>query len=342
MLKKIKIGKILAVIFITCLIWVWADLALDATFESAVTITVAKAATSELLVNFNDNQTSVNIENIIFKGPASKISLVQRQFNDGSFDTRFFFDPKLQAMTEPDEYSWDVLTFLRQNEKIKNLGITVESCQPEKIKVNVIKLVKKQLDIQCINENRAVIKTSSIEPAKIEMFVPEDWGGDTLVATLQLTRTEIERSKLTGSIEKTPFIELYGQRRDAQSTVKVSISPSQDSLIDYTITTPTLGIILSPILQGKYIVEVLNETAVIGSINIRATAEARAAYENMRYKVILEIDDSDIKQKESRRMLIYNFPPQFAGRGEIELKSQPVEAKFKLTPITAAETPPLL
>jgi hypothetical protein len=244
-------------------------------------------------------------------------------------------------MTEPDEYSWDVLNFLRQNEKIKKFGITVESCQPEKIKVNVIKLVKKQLDIQCINENRVVIKTSSIEPAKIEMFVPEEWSGDTLLATLQLTRTEIERSKLTGSIEKTPFIELYSQRRDAQGTVKVSISPNQDNLIDYTITTPTLGIILSPILQGKYVVEVLNETAVIGSINISATAEARTAYENMRYKVILEIDDSDIKEKESRRMLIYNFPPQFAGRGEIELKNQPVEAKFKLTLITPAETPAL-
>lgn len=339
MLKKMKLGKILTVIFITSLIWIWTDLALDATFESAVTITVAKSATNDLFVDFNENQTSVNIEQIIFKGPASKISLIQRQFNDGSFDTRFFFDPKQQGMTEPDEYSWNVLDFLRQSERIKKLGITVESCRPEKIDVNVIKLIKKQLDIQCVNENRVAIKTSSIEPAKIEMFVPEEWSGDMLLATLQLTRAEVERSKLTGSIEKTPFIELYGQRRDAQSTVKVSISPNQDNLIDYTITTPTLGIILSPILQGKYTVEVLNETAVIGSINIQATAEARAAYENMRYKVILEIDDSDVKEKEPRRTLIYNFPRQFVGRGEIELKNQPVEAKFKLIPITASETP---
>ncbi len=339
MFKKIKIGKILAVVFITSLIWIWADLALDATFESAVTITIAKASTDELLVNFDENQTSVNIEKITFKGPASKTSLAQRQFNDGSFDTRFFFDPKLLGMTEPDEYSWDVLSFLRQNERIKKLGITVESCQPEKIKVNVIKLVKKQLDIQCLNENRVVIKTSSIEPAKIEMFVPDQWSGDALLAKLQLTRAEIEQSKLTGSVEKTPFIELNDQRRDAQSTVKVSISPHQDNLIDYTITTPTLGITLSTTLQGKYVVKVLNENDVIGSINIRATAEARTAYENMRYKVILEIDDSDEKEKEPRRPLIYNFPPQFAGRGEIELKGQPVEAKFKLTPITAAETP---
>ena len=340
MLKKIKIGKILAVVLITSLIWIWADLALDATFESAVTITIAKASTNELLVNFDENQTSVNIEKIVFKGPARKISEAQRQFNDGSFDTRLFFDAKKQGMAEPDKYLWDVLGFLRQNEIIKKFGITVESCQPEKINVNVTKLVKKQLDIQCLNENKVVIKTSSIEPAKIEMFVPQQWSGDALLAKIQLTRTEIKQSQLSGSIQKTPFIDLYGQRRDAQTTVKVSISPNQDNLIDYTITTPTLGIILSPNLQGKYAVEVLNENAVIGSINIRATALAKTAYESMRYKVILEIDDSDVKEKESRRPLIYNFPPEFAGRGEIELKSQPIEAKFKLTPITASETPP--
>ena len=159
MLKKIKIGKILAVIFITALIWIWADLALDATFESAVTITIARAATDELLVSFDDNQTSVVIENIVFKGAASKISLLQRRLNDGSFDTRFFFDPKQQGMAEAAEYTWDVLNFLRQNEKIKQLGITVESCEPDKIKVSVIKLVRKELDIVCVNENRVPIKT---------------------------------------------------------------------------------------------------------------------------------------------------------------------------------------
>ncbi|HPS55263.1 MAG TPA: hypothetical protein PLP05_06675 [Sedimentisphaerales bacterium] len=341
MYKKLKIGKLSAAVCITALIWIWADLALDTTFESAVTLTVAKAATNELFVSFDKKQTSINIENIVFKGPTSKISLVQRQFNDGSFDTMLFFDHKLQEMAEPGEYTLDVRNFLKQDERIKKLGITVVSCQPEKVKVSVVKLVKKPLGIRCLNESRVVIKTSSVEPAQIEMFVPEEWSGDALMATLQLTKNEVELSKKTGYIEKTPFIELYGQRREAQSTVKISISPDQENMADYTITTPTLGIILSPILQGKYIVEVINENAVIGAINIHATADARTAYENMRYKVILEIDDSDVKEKEPRRTLIYNFPPEFAGRDEIELKTQPVEAKFKLIrlPVTAIETP---
>lgn len=88
----------------------------------------------------------------------------------------------------------------------------------------------------------------------------------------------------------------------------------------------------------------------MGSVAIRATPEAKRAYENMRYHVILEIDDSD-KDKSSppaagepaqeiRRDLVYNFPPEFLRKDEITLNQSPAQARFRLTPV-AAETPPV-
>ncbi|GAG58007.1 unnamed protein product, partial [marine sediment metagenome] len=108
-------------------------------------------------------------------------------------------------------------------------------------------------------------------------------------------------------IEKRPYVELAaGQRRDAATPVKIKLPLEEDRLSDYTITGATLGITLSQTLLGKYDVEVENLPDVIGGITIRATPEAKRAYEKMRYQVILEIDDEDAKSTEPpKRKLIY-------------------------------------
>ncbi len=59
----------------------------------------------------------------------------------------------------------------------------------------------------------------------------------------------------------------------------------------------------------------------------------------MRYHVLLEIDDSDKDNQSAeplRKELIYNFPPEYVRRNEILLNQQPVVARFKLIPVTAA------
>ena len=83
-----------------------------------------------------------------------------------------------------------------------------------------------------------------------------------------------------------------------------------------------------------YRVEVGNLNEVIGSIAIKATPEAKQVYENMRYHVILEIDDEDVKVPEPRREVKYNFPPKYVREGKIELDQAPVTAQFTLTPVT--------
>jgi hypothetical protein len=119
--------------------------------------------------------------------------------------------------------------------------------------------------------------------------------------------------------------------------------PEEDLLADYTITTARLRFSLSPNLQGKYKVVVDNLDEVIRTITIRATADAKRAYEKMPYQVTLEIDDEDATATEPlRRNLIYNFPDEYLRKDEIKLNQQPATARFKLVPLSSAETSPVI
>ncbi|UCE99020.1 MAG: hypothetical protein JSV82_07510 [Planctomycetota bacterium] len=338
MTKKIKFGKISAIVFLTILIWVWADLALDEQFTvSNVTISVAKSTNPNLWVSFDD-RSSVSIEKMVLKGPASKVADVKRKLNDGSLILEFFLDADLEGMVNPGEYHLSALNFLRKSDQIRQLGLTIESCLPETTAVTVAGLVKKNLTVKCVDETQNPLNAAITEPTQVAMFVPEDWGGEKLIAKVQLSRREIDQTRLL-AIKKVPFIELAtGQIRSAPTAVKIKMPPDEDLLSDYTITTATLGFSLSANLQGKYKVEVANLDEIIRAITIRATPDAKRAYEKMPYQLILEIKDVDAKSTEPlRKELIYNFPDEYLRKDEIRLNQTPAIARFKLIPMLTPE-----
>jgi len=338
MTGKINYGKIAICIFLTVLIWVWADLAQDDEFAVYnATITVAKS-NPNFWVSFDGYKSSVPVEKIVLKGPASKIAEQEKKLKEVS-RLEFDFDATQENMTEPGSYTLSMVSFLRKDKRIKRLGLTVESCKPDKLSVNVVKLVEKSLDVICVDEDQNPVKTKTIEPPKVDMLVPENWEGEKLIAKVQLTQREIEQAR-TSTVEKTPYIKLSdGQSRVAATAVKITTLPEQERLRSYTITTATLGLNLSANLQGKYKVEVTNLDAVMSAITIKATPEAKRVYENMLYQVILEIDDEDVKIAEPRRELVYNFPIEYVRKNEIELNQQPIIARFKLTPLPGTQTP---
>jgi hypothetical protein len=340
MLKKVKYSKIAVVIFLTILIWVWTDLTLDETLPvSGAKISIDESRPS-LWVSFG-GKSSISIDTIVLKGPASKISDVKRKIKDRSPSFEFFLDPEQEGMVEPNEPPLDVQNFLRKSDQIRDFGLTVESCKPDKLTVNVVELVERSLTVQCFDEGGISLKTKteSIEPPEAKIFVPRDWGRDKLTARVELTRNEIEQSR-SAPIEKRPYVELAPEQiRRATRAVEIKMSPEEDPLKSDTVTTATLGYCLSENLQGKYKVHVDNLNEVISSIAIRATPEAKQAYEGMRYQVILEIDDEDAKSKEPRRQVVYNFPEEFVSKDEIMLDQPPVTARFKLTPLSSAENP---
>jgi hypothetical protein len=352
---RLNFRKILATVVLTVLIWVFADLALDEEFSfSNAKISVAKSVNPALWVTFA-GQPAVSLEKVVLKGSARKIAEARQRINDGRFVREFYFDPEHEKMATPGEHLLNVAEFLKGADKVLQLGLTVASADPNMLTVSVVELQKKQLSVRCFDDNQNPLKVASIEPAQVEAFVPAEREGSALEAKVVLGKREIEQARLA-AVEKTPYVELApGQTREAATSVKITLPKEQERLQEYLITSVRLGFSLSSNLQGKYRVELVNPDAVMGTVAIRATPEAKRAYDNVRYHVILEIDDSDKDSRpdkiagtlptavgeagtELRRDLVYNFPPEFVRKDEIVLNQTPVQARFRLTPL--APTPP--
>ena len=341
MKNKVKYGKVFLVVVITVLIWVFADRAQDKVYPVPnPVIRVAKSANPNIWVSFSE-EPAVVLESLVLKGPISRVGDVKRQINEGSLATEFFLDPTQEReMTVPGVHPLDVLGFLRRSDKLDEIGLTVESCKPQTLFVDVQKLFKKTLTVKCVDENNNPVEQVTVEPAQVDMPVPEGWEGERLVGWVKLTSREREHAR-QGPVERKPYIVLVpGWTREVPTVVKIKVSPDENLLPDYQIKAPTLGIALSRALQGKYRVEITNLPTVTGAIAIRATLDAKLAYESMgttRFKVTLEIDDTDVGVEEGKRELVYNFPAEFVRRGEIELKGPPVVARFKLIAVPSGE-----
>jgi hypothetical protein len=115
MKRKIKYGKAVIVVFLTALIWIWADLAQDDTYTVRnATIAVVKSLPPRLWVTFGDAE-KVTIDQIVLKGPASKIAAVEREISTGVLNSVFWLDPEQEAMTDPGKHSLNIRSFLRNS-----------------------------------------------------------------------------------------------------------------------------------------------------------------------------------------------------------------------------------
>jgi len=336
MAGKYNYGKITAVVALTVLIWVWADMALDKEFSVYnAAVSVAKTTNPNLSVVFNDNSSGsvqrVILKEVVLKGPTSTISRVDKKLKEGEV-LEFVFDVARERMDRPGSYSLDLLPFLQKDEELKQTGLSVESCDPNEISVNVTRLVEKSLNVVCFDDNRNPVKTTSIDPSQVKMYVPAGWDGP---AEIKLTRSEIQQAALS-PIAKTPYItSTLGQTTLAATTVMIKTSAEQDMLADYTITNVTIKYCLSVNLQGKFKVEMENIPEVMGPVKIKATPEARQAYQDMGYHVRVEIDDEDVASPDSvkSKRVTYNFPIEYVQGGKIELVGQPALARFRLIPL---------
>lgn len=338
MAVKIKVGKILIVVALTVLIWVWADMSEVDTFKiPRATISVALSTSPDIWVRL-DGAASVLIEDVDIRGSASRIADIKRKLEDGSLSMEFFYDATQKNTKEP-KYSLNVVDFLKKSDRISPFGLTVESCKPETIDVEIVKLVEKLLEIRCKDKDNNPVKVKMIEPPRVDVFVPEDWQMDKLVAEVVLSRSEIE-SAGTVAIEKVPFVELSdGQSRQAAQLVKIVTLPGQEGLKEYTIASATVGIVLSPNLMGKYDVELLNQSE-LSMVTILATSEAKNRYQDQPCQMLLYILDEDAqKTTDQEKKVDYNFPDEFIKDEKIKQKGQHLEAKFRITPLAVSEEP---
>jgi len=337
MIRKPKFGKIAIVVFITVLIWVWADLALDEELPVySATISIVRS-NPQLWVSF-DNASSIHLEEMVLKGPLRKISEIRRKLEEE--ELKIDFDAAKEKMNEPASYHLPLLPFLKKDEEIKRLGLKVESCDPDMVSVKVVKLVSRRLDVKCVDEGGNPIGGATVDPVQVDMLVPEDWGPEKRIAEVLLTPREIEHARVS-PIDEIPYVRLAaGQTRQAPQSVKITMPPQPDRLSNYTITKTTLSIALSQTLMGEYDVKVTNLEEVLSYIAIKATPEAKQAYEmqSLPLRTLYILDEDKYNAEESKREIYYNLPEEFVSKNEIKLNQQPVIARFKLIPISSAET----
>jgi hypothetical protein len=341
-IKKIKPGKVAIVVFLTALIWVWADLALDERMTlTDVVVEVTKSSNPALWVCFvgerdeQDLQTSVPLDSVVLKGPASRVAEVKRLKNRGKLDLGLFLTPEQEGITKADVRALNVLDFLKGSTEFRQLGLTVESCEPKRLTLRVQELVKMSVAVECAGLNPSV-QVLSIQPETVEAYVPKEEVG-VRKATVRLTPEEQNRAKNV-AVEKTPYLELVpGQRRDVLGKVKITLAPAQNVLDSFRVSA-AVGLCFNQNMQGKYRVVLENDPTELAAVMIRATPAAQQAYAQAPYQLILYIQDSDrqVTEQPIQRAVVFNFPDEAVQRDEIKADQAAPVARFTLRPIVEA------
>ena len=109
--RRLKYGKIAIVVFLTLLIWVWADLALDETPPDRVAVIEVDDSSSESLwVSFR-RKSSTDIK-VTLTGPHSAFVALDRRLRNEGKRLTFSFDAEQERMIEEGGHSLDALAFV--------------------------------------------------------------------------------------------------------------------------------------------------------------------------------------------------------------------------------------
>lgn len=340
-----RLKRIAVVIFLTLLIWTWAYLALEEETTQTATLNISQTR-PDLFVTFDDKDTPVAMK-LRLKGSAAKVAELKRKLNAKDTDPDkerldFYYDAVTEKHPEPGTHALELLPFLNRSTKMRNLGITVESCIIEgdevaTITVIVDTLIEKWLTVKCFDETGAFLDHENIDPARVKMFVRQDYNSE---AKVTLTEQQIKKAR-EQSVYLPPYVELApGTQRFASTRVTIELPPAEVSLQDRPLQ-PTIGYIFSKGLQGKYSIELRNENELRETTQFRATDAAWALYKDKTpYQVLVEVRDGDESTEEVSREVVYNFPVDFVEKGQIKLKEPPRQAKFRLVPVSVEQSPP--
>lgn len=340
-----KLKKMLAVILLTLVIWAWAYLAQEETTRQMGSLKVNPRTGLDVLVSFVDYGSEVPLM-VTLKGPAAKVAELQKNLHAEEGDPEretleFYFNPEIEGRRRTGTYEINILNLLKETTKIQDMGLTVVSCEPETVMVDVQQLVEKELTVQAVDENRSVLLHESIEPARVSMYVPAEWSGDMLKAYLELTPAQQQRARETSVMGK-PYIRLYAggeeRKRFASIRVEVKLLSAEQRLLDKPLQ-PRIGFIFSSNLQGKYTAELLPESeSDFRTINLQATEEAFNSYRNTPYQVLVEVRDGDANiDGDIPREVIYNFPQDYVRKNEIRITPQsPQRVIFRLRKVPPA------
>ena len=353
-----KLKKILAVVFLTLLIWAWAFWSEEDEKTFSGSLQVSPATNPALLVSFIVDGKDWGQEvplGLVFKGVPTEIrklddSLAKNVSPDNPRQERlnYQYNPADYGFTETKRYPFNLLEFLQDKSKTKELALTLESYTVNErpvgqTEVNVEVLLKKQLSVVCLKENGTEIPGAITDPTRVEMYVRKGYNIGKAYVTLSVQEIELAQQQHLVSVK--PYVEMRaGLERYAQQEVEVKITKEtlQADILQPFQKPRGVGYIMSDNLLGKYMVKMdSGSESALRTINFRATDEAAEAYKKLRHPILIEIRDEDafdLTTEIPPKEIIYNFPPEYVAKGEIELGDPrpPKTAIIKLIPVTIA------
>jgi hypothetical protein len=331
-----KVKKIAAVVFLTLLIWAWAYLSLERQVSMWGSIELSPAAGPGYLVAFKGGDTAFPVK-LTFKGPPAQVTEMERRYRAALMDPKherlvYYYMPQDYGHTQTNTYTIDLLEFIRKSPAYQEMALTLESCEPARVEVEVEVLVEKQLVVQCIDDTGAPLQAADIKPGQVPMYVRPAYAGP---ATIRLSGQQIAAARQS-PIRQRPYVDLgpLGPRRTAPEEVRISL-PATEQLSEHVFQPQGIGIVFSRNTLGRFRVQIENESD-LRTIHFRATEAAYDAYRKMRYHLLIEIRDEDAALTEiPPREVIFNFPPEFIRTGQIEAVASKTAA-IKLIPITSS------
>jgi hypothetical protein len=335
MMERFKIKKIFAVIFLTVLIWVWSDLALDDTGDlTQIPVVLGNSSDPNLLVSFVDDAglltDRIVIDTVSIKGPAARVEQIKALERTNSKDLLLVLEPDNWELTEPMEApAWSLVNFVKRSPAIDNRGLSVDNCAPRTASIRVMRLAKRLLVVQCVDQNRSTIP-AQITPSTIQMYVPEVWTEDLLVAYVELSAIDLNRAQSDIPIDLFPFVDINGRIKTAKQSVKVRLSEAGPKLKIQSIK-PKFCVVVDPIVQRDYRIEISDVIKALRSIDFKGTDEAKLAYQNEPYHVELVVVDR--KPGPQYETLQYRFPREYVEKNQIKPADSPLATiDFKLVP----------
>jgi hypothetical protein len=334
-----QMNKILLVVFITFLIWVWADLALEEKVEGVpATIEVKEMPLQDMWVTLN-SKTRLEIR-LTVTGPHAGIADLQRRLKPGGEPLSFAYDAR-QPGLQTGKSTTDLTRWFQSQPELKKQGLTVIAVDPCSADVDILALEPKPVRIKLIDtDGMEILDREKIEPDQLTIPVPASWSGEKLTAFVQLSPASKELARQS-PIERTPYIELApGMKKDADKNVKIKLRSEQP--LKSKAISPVIGYAFSATLQGQYHVEINDEdiAKVMAGFTYSATDAAEAAYKAMPYHLLLMVEDKDKAATGSiTRRLIYNFPLDGVEKDEIKPLAPAPEVRFKLVSVPAPGAP---
>jgi hypothetical protein len=312
-----KVKKMLIVVVLTSLIWVWADLSGDSMLNNKqATLRVSPSLSKDTLVSINGEE---DIEIYLdIKGPASRIEELRRD-ND---KLEIFFTPP-ESMDRGD-YQYSLMSLLENYDKLNKLGMTILDCRPPMIEVQQEKLVNRQVKVICIDEHNLIVDNVNIEPPFVDMPVRDFWSGDRLAAYVKLSPSQIMRLG-DKAVTATPYLEIDPQRFIySDKPVNITGSDEADAKKACALSGPRIGFIYNQNIVDKYDVKILEKSDSLNTLQFLATNEAYESYKKSAYHILIEVQESDIKIDDEGKVadvtkeVIYNFPSQAVRHNKIE------------------------